>query len=385
MAHSLEKKPEAAVTEEPEIARPRWSTASLKWNLGVSWHRSKILLFIYSAFYLVRHWFDYFCYPWTFDGIFLERQVPSAVSATIFIAAIAWSRRYRRRPTFWAMCLSALVICASDIYVHTYAPGATLGPFSSRSVAICTYMVASAIFGDWKMEPKQNGIAPADGIIADTEAARCENSAESRGAPPLRPHGLVLSGLGSLIVASVAAKLPDIRTAAAVALIAAAATMTIHPPTLAIEYLSRINCGPHITKLDFDNEHFEFTATNKTGTFARICSRSQQPWALERIMNRHIIESDATCGVWCIRQAEDGQFFGYISQVRGGLVDMYYCRGAYGSFGPDCEAEGADYGYDVEREGWMDDIYEPWSVLEEDVDTESAAYDEHIGEDSNRP
>jgi hypothetical protein len=55
---------------------------------------------------------------------------------------------------------------------------------------------------------------------------------------------------------------------------------------------------------------------------------------------------------------------------------MHYCRGGYGSFGPDCEAEGEEYGYDVGKEGWMDDIYEPWSVLEEDTEASSSANEE---------
>jgi hypothetical protein len=61
---------------------------------------------------------------------------------------------------------------------------------------------------------------------------------------------------------------------------------------------------------------------------------------------------------------------------------MYYCRGVYGSFGPDCEVEGEDYGYDVSREGWMNDIHKPWSVLEEDVDATSAGDAGLIGEGS---
>ena len=83
-----------------------------------------------------------------------------------------------------------------------------------------------------------------------------------------------------------------------------------------------------------------------------------------------------------MRRTEDGKWFGYISQVKYGLPDMYYCRGGYGTLGPDCEAEGEDYGYDVGKVGWMDDIYEPWSVLEEDTEASSNADEKSVGKSS---
>lgn len=225
------------------------------------------------------------------------------------------------------------------------------------------------------MEPAQSRIAPTDHSEENTEAARDAKSRTPLALPPQTSASGTRSKISSLM-AYVSVKLPTIRTAAALSFIAAAATAIMQPPAFVDEYLSLKNCKAQSTELDFDNQHFEFTTVNTTSTFARSCSETQQLWTIERIMMAHINESDATCGVWCVRRAEDGQWFGYISQVRGGLVDMYYCRGGYGSFGPDCEVEGEEYGYDVGKEGWMDDIYEPWSVLEEDTQASSSANEE---------
>lgn len=229
-------------------------------------------------------------------------------------------------------------------------------------------MVLSAVFGDWKMEP-ESSTAPADHSKEDTEAARDAKFTTHHAEPPRTTPGSPRSRIGSLM-AYMSNRLPTIGTAATLAFIAAAATAIHHPPTFVDEYLSSLNCKAQMEKLDFDNQHFEFTATatNTTSPFSHSCSEPQQLWALEKIMNAHINESDATCGVYCVRRADDGQLFGYISQVREGLVDMYYCRGGYGSFGPGCDAEGEEYGYDVGKEGWMDDVYEPWNVLEQDAD-----------------
>lgn len=296
----------------------------------------------------------------------MEQHVPYPVSIPIFAGSLAWSRRYRKPVTFWALSFSAVVIFATDVYLHVHAPDAEpWRAFSGKSLSGCALMVLSAVFGDWNIEP-ESSTAPANHSKEDTEAARdTKLLVPHEGSPrtsPVQPQ----SKLSSLM-AYMSNRLPTIGTAAAMAFIAAVATAIHHPPTFADEYLSSLNCKAQTTKLDFDNQHFEFTATSTTSTSLRSCSEPQQLWALEKIMNAHINESDATCGVYCVRRADDGQLFGYISQVRYGLVDMYYCRGGYGSFGPDCEAEGEEYGYDVGKEGWMDDVWQPWSVIEGDM------------------
>lgn len=357
-------------TEKPSITRWRCSSASLKrYSRGVH-HRLKYILFIYSTFYLVRHWFDFFCSPRNLDDILMGQHVPYPMGIPIFAGAVAWSWKHRRRANFWASCFTAAVVFATDVHLHVYAPDAGPSPFSGKSPVVSAAMVLSAVFGDRKMEPEESTTAPADHSEEDTEAARGAKSLEPHAGPPQTSPGEPRCKIRSSM-AKIYRILPTIGTAATMAFIAAAATAIKHPPTFefADELLAELNCKVQTTKLDFDNQHFQFTATNtSSSTFARSCSEKQQLYALEKIMSAHINESDATCGVYCVRRAEeDGQLFGYISQVRFGLVDMYYCRGGYGSFGPDCEAEGKEYGYDVGREGWMDDIYEPWSVLQEDT------------------
>lgn len=367
-------------TEQATATRWRWSSASLKRYYRGLQHRSKIVFFIYSTFYLVRHWFDFFCYPQTLDNILMGPHVSCIVSIPIFVGAAAWSRRHRRPATFWALCSTAVIVVATDVHFLLRPPDANLWrPFSLKSPLACATILLCAAFGDRKMGPEQSSPAPADQSEGDTEAARDAKSRMHHAEPSRTSLGEPRSKISSL-TAYVSVRLPTIRTAATLSLIAAAATVVLHPPTFADEYLSSMNCKAQSTKLDFDNQHFEFTAANKPSIIARSCSEKQQLWAIEKTMMAHINESDATCGVWCVRRAEDGKWFGYISQVRYGLPDMYYCRGGYGTLGTDCESEGEEYGYDVGGEGWMDDIYEPWSVLEEDTEASSTADAESIGE-----
>jgi hypothetical protein len=355
-------------TDGKTSKRWRCSSASLRRYPRRLRFRFKILIFVYSTFYLIRHWFDFFCYPWTLDNILMGRHLPYAVSIPIFTGALAFSWRHRSRKTFWILCCNVVVFFAAEVYLRVYAPdNAMWRLFSLKSPSACGLVILSAVFDDRLRELDKINTALPDHSDDDTEAARDAKSTLLHAEPSETSPGESRSRISSLM-AYMSRRLPTLGTAAALSFIAAAATVIKHPPTIADELLADINCKPQTTKLDFDNTHFEFTASNTSSTFARSCSGSQQLWTLEKIMNTHVNESDATCGVYCVRRAADGQLFGYISQVRGGLVDMYYCRGGYGSFGPDCEAEGEEYGYDVSKEQWMDDIGEPWSVLEEDTD-----------------
>ena len=354
--------------------RRRWSSGAVKLYFRRVRYQSKILVFTYSTFYLIRHWFDFFYSPWKFDDVFMGQHVPYAVGIPIFVGAVAWTWRHCKPAKFWALCFTTVVVFATEVYFRVYAPDSELWrPFSLKSPLACGLVLLSAVLGDLDVEPEESSAAVADHWEEDTEAARDAKTQETHAGPlqisPSEPRSKIKSSMAKLY-----RRLPTIGTAAAMAFIAAAATAFKHPPTFefADVLLAELNCNPQTTKLDFDNQHFQFTATNTTNTrssstFLRSCSPRQQLYALEQIMSAHINASDATCGVYCVRRAEeDGQLFGYISQVRGGLVDMYYCKGGYGSFGTDCEAEGEEYGYDVSKEGWMDGIGEPWSVIGED-------------------
>jgi hypothetical protein len=339
------------------------------------------MVFMYSTFYLVRHWFDFFCSPWTLDNILLSQRVPYHVCIPIFGGALAWSRRYRRPANFWSACSLAVVFFANDFYYRYLGLDETLPFISTKSASASALMVYSAVFGDCKFEPESSSTDPADHSTEDTEAARDNKSTEAHVGSAQSSQTRTSSRMAHKIYD----RLPNIRTASTLSFIAAVATMMMHPPILLQEQLSKLNCEAHVTKLDFDDQHFQFSATRKkTGMFASFCSEPQQLLVIERAMNEHVNGSDATCGVWCARRAVDGQVLGFISQTGFGLVDMYYCRGGYGSFGPDCEVEGEDYGYDVSREGWMNDIHKLWSVLEEDADVTSAADGEDVVEDSER-
>jgi hypothetical protein len=378
------EKPVMEPSKNAAATQSRWSTASLRRYLRALRYRFKILVFTYSMIYLVRHWFDFFCPPWTLDGILLSESVPYCVSIPIFIGSLAWGRRTLKLATFVGLCCLAVMFYANDFYYRVYLPEVDLRLFSTKSVVVCAFMVLTAVFGDCKVEPpEESSAAPEHYSTEDAEAARDNKSTESHIGSAQTSAGRSQTKIGSWMARNVVNRLPNIRTASTLAFIAAVATMITHPPTLVQDYLSSINCEAHVAKLDYDDQHFQFSATSKkTGMFASFCSGPQQLLTIESVMNEHVNKSDATCGVWCARLAEDGQVFGYISQVTSGLVDMYYCRGQYGSFGPDCEVEGDDYGYDVSREGWMNDVHEPWCVLEEGVDARSVAYEKYIGKAS---
>lgn len=133
-------------TKKVSTTRWRWSSASLKRYSRWVRYRSKIILFIYSTFYLVRHWFDFFLHPWTFDDIFMGQHVPIPVCIPIFVGAVAWSWRHRRPATFWSVCSTAVVVVATDIYFHLRLHDADLWrPVSLKSPLICALMLLSTL------------------------------------------------------------------------------------------------------------------------------------------------------------------------------------------------------------------------------------------------
>lgn len=250
---SKDEKPATEVTQQATTMRWRWSSASLKRYFRVVRHRLKIILFIYSMFYLVRHWFDFFLHTWTFGDIFTGQHVPYPVSIPIFVGAVTWSWRHRRPPTFWSLCSTAVVVVATDVYYHLRLPDANLWrPISLKSPLSCALMLLSAAFGDQRMKPEYHSTAPMDHTEEDTEAARGAKARIPHAEPSKASIGEPWAKISSLM-AYVSGRLPTIRTAATLSLIAAAATVIVHPPAFADEYLFSMNCKAKFTKLDFDN------------------------------------------------------------------------------------------------------------------------------------
>lgn len=371
--------------EDEKIRLPRWTMASFERYLRGVWFRLKLFLLFCLMVYLIRHWFDFFCYPWTFDDILFARRIPWFPSLMIIGGAIAWAWKHQTSVVFWFLCLLAAFVAGSELYLYHYLQHdlATSPRFFATSICTCGTVVLTAVWGHVKLEPKDIGSTPEVRLRQDDEAfdgGKAVDARDEQSQDPIRQSHTSPWSKSRVLFR----KLPSTRIVLAVALTAAIATMAVHPPDMAIEHLSAINCEAHAAQLDFDDTHFEFTVTDQNNTFTGRCSEAQQIWALDGIMNAHVGNSNATCGVWCGRKAVSGQLVGYISQVKFGLVDMYYCRGGYGSFGPDCEAEGEEYGYDTSREGWMNDIYEPWSILEEEDGIEPAGADEHPYDDEGQ-
>lgn len=363
-AAALPQKPESIPVEDAKTDPPRWTRAAFGRYLRGVWFRLKVLLLCSLAVYLIRHWFDYFCYPWTFDDILLARRVPWFPNLVIFGGAISWAWKHQTPSAFWNPCIIAAFVSGSELYFVLFVQDTATSPRSfATSILICTTVVLAAVFGHVKLIPEDIGTTPEARLREDKEAFNERKSVKHRSGQLQGPDQQSRTSSWSRSRRFLR-NLPSTRTALLVALTGTMATMAVHPPDLAMEHLSAINCEAHATQLGFDDTHFEFIATDQNNTLTGRCNQVQQLWALQKVMNAHAVNTSATCGVWCLRQASSGHLFGYMSQVHGGLVDMYYCRGTYDSFGPDCEAEGEEYGYDTSREGWMNDIYQPWSTLE---------------------
>lgn len=355
------------------VVRRRCTMAAFKRYLRIVRYRLKVQLLFLSTVYLSRHWFDFFCHPWTFDDILFTRRLSLLPSLLIFGCAIAWAWKHQTAAVFWRVCAAVILAPGMEIYFHyiTKQNGATTPTLAATSICVCAYMVAIAVFGHVKFEPKDLDTTSESRVRRYVEADCPYKDEHGHGEQFESLEGQAQTTLqsNSRVLLS---RLPSLRDALAMSLLASLVTVKLHPPLLTAEILSPLNCKAHVTQLDYDGQHFEFTTTDQNNTLTGRCTAPQQVWALAGIMNTHVNDSSATCGVWCMRLDESGKWFGYISQVESGLVDVYYCRGQYGSFGPDCEAEGEDYGYDTSREEWMNDIYEPWSVLEAEDPVEPA-------------
>jgi hypothetical protein len=310
--------------------------------------------------YLLQHWFNYFFPPWSLGDIFTGRHVPFPLAIGLCASATAWAWKFQEPVVFVKKCLVALLF-------HLVQRDAFKWPFFVNSVLVCGYHVLLMISGvrrEKKLEMEQSCDAAKSRVREDedVEAARDEKGAEAPDASFQASKGRFHAGSRST-TQTLAKRLPSKNTALLAALLATAATMTFHAPELVSQYLSTINCSAHITALDPSNQHFSFTTSDKPGRFARPCAGDQQIYTLVKPILAHVNASSATCGVWCLRWTEEGELVGFVSQVGYGLVDMYYCRGMYQAFGPDCEAEGEEYGYDVGREGWMSEVFEPWNLI----------------------
>lgn len=350
--------------EDDEENEQESRVSSLRSSLETIWFTTKFLFLGFSGSYLTSHWFDHFCYPWSFDSIMTGTPVPYALAVGIVGGSIAWAWWSQGFAGLRRTCSHAGILLFLDGYVRPLDPEAKASPFFAISIFTCVVLVLLALFGDRKIELEQGDDTSATSLRENTEAAREIKSAVVPDAPSQASHVQSHVGFDSR-VRGLASRLQTIHGAFVVATIATLSTFAIHPPETVTSILSVINCEAHCTRLprSLGNNHIEFTTTNRNMTLARHCSQPQQEMTLSDAMWEHIETSKATCGVSCLRRTESGGLVGYISEVNYGLVDMHYCRGEYESFGPGCEAEGENYGYDVSREGWMNDVGSQWSAM----------------------
>jgi hypothetical protein len=77
-------------------------------------------------------------------------------------------------------------------------------------------------------------------------------------------------------------------------------------------------------------------------------------------------DQPVSCVAWCFRTGEDDKLLGLMSHPLGpqDLPEMSLCRGEHGYSG-DCEERGLRLGFDVTKEGWLND-YLGWVHNAED-------------------
>jgi len=159
MAQALNDEKSAAkpVGEDTAAAATR-PQGSLKRFRSAMASQATFALLFYTIIYPVRHWFDFFSHPWTFDDIFMGQHVPYPVSAAIFGGVIAWSWKYKSRAAFRGVLNTALAILANDVYLRPREPEVTTWPFSLRSVSACAMVVWSAAAGEWRLKPERDDV-----------------------------------------------------------------------------------------------------------------------------------------------------------------------------------------------------------------------------------
>jgi hypothetical protein len=178
------------------------------------------------------------------------------------------------------------------------------------------------------------------------------------------------------------------RLALAVLVLFDIVSLVYLPPNMLMDYLSTVNCEVRVKDLHWNRVFFEFTAHAKSNFSLfglSYCPESQQWASLVRAMTKHADETRAeaeaytaskaiwngddwddddeidydqpvSCVAWCFRTGESGELQGIMSHPLGpeDLPEMAFCRGEHGYSG-DCGERGVRLGFDVSRDGWMND------------------------------
>jgi hypothetical protein len=158
------------------------------------------------------------------------------------------------------------------------------------------------------------------------------------------------------------------------------------PPDMLTDYLSTVNCEVRVEDLHWNRIFYQFTAhprPNSSFLGLGYCPESQQWASIIHEMTKHADETRAeaeayaankatwaedwdddeidydqpvSCVAWCFRTGESDELQGIMSHPLGpeNLPEMALCRGEHGYSG-DCEERGVRLGFDVSKDGWMND------------------------------
>lgn len=180
------------------------------------------------------------------------------------------------------------------------------------------------------------------------------------------------------------------RLAFVVALLLDVVTLTYLRPDMLTDYLSTLNCEVQVEDLHHNEMFLEFTVhprSNSSLFHLNYCPQSQEWFALTREMDKRAFQTLAasaaykatkaawaaendweddgeidydqpsSCLAYCFRTGENDELLGILSRPLLGaddLPEMYFCRGEHGYLG-DCEQTGRKLGFDVTKEGWLND------------------------------
>lgn len=282
----------------------------------------------------------------------LTEHVSYSVSVLMMACAVACSYKVASFYAFATFAFSAACVLLLGCYAARFYPEVMQNEGRGYALAVAVYMLFVVLFAYLG----RNRMLRA---AQDAEAGLETSEKEGKSTPHSEYQALVRSArLGGFPKRAL-----TFKKAFALLAVANVATLYYQPPPRLTGYLSTLNCEVNMQHLDEDDVHFEFSAHPRNSSFFGCNSDMQQLVALARSMNAFAASTTKPCTVYCFRTGEEDQLLGLLTQSDyDALPDMWYCRGQHASDG--CEADGEQYGYDTQKEGWLNDVY-GWSLYEE--------------------
>lgn len=285
----------------------------------------------------------------------LSEHVPYSVSLLMMACAVAGSYKAASFYAFAAFAFGAAGVLLLGCYAARFYPEVMQNEGRGYALAVAVYMVFVVFFS---YLGRNRMLRAAQDAETGLETSEKEDQST--------PHSEYQALVHSTRLRGFLKRALTFKKALALLAVANIATLYYQPPPRLTGYLSALNCEVTMEHLDPDDVHFEFSTHSRNSSFFGCNSDMQQLVALARRMNAFAASTTKPCTVFCFRTGEEDQLLGLLTQSDyDALPDMWYCRGQHGSDG--CEADGEQYGYDTQKEGWLNDVY-GWSLYEGNED-----------------